>query len=98
ALAPYRLEQSGGHLLGWAALFLPLALLAIERARVEPTPARAHAWGALAASAILSIALAGQLHLALGAVPFALAYAAIRFSRLSFAWTVIGALAAAAVG
>ena len=32
ALAPYRLEQSAGHLLGWAALFLPLALLAIERA------------------------------------------------------------------
>jgi hypothetical protein len=98
AIAPYRLEQSAGHLLGWIALFLPLALLAIERARVAPSPARAHAWGMLAALSLVSIALAGQLHLALGAVPLVLAYAAVRFDRLSFAWTVAGALAAAAIG
>src|SRR6185436_9666075 len=35
AVAPYRLDQSAsGHLLGWASLFIPLALLGIERARV----------------------------------------------------------------
>jgi hypothetical protein len=98
AIAPYRLEQSSGHLLGWVALFLPLALLAIELARLAPTPARAHAWGGLAALSLVSIALAGQLHLALGAVPLMLAYAAVRFERLSFAWAVAGALAAVGVG
>jgi hypothetical protein len=98
AIAPYRLEQSAGHLLGWVALFLPLALLAIERSRRAGSPARAHAWGALAALALVSIALAGQLHLALGAVPLVLAYAAVRFGRRSFAWTAAGALAAAGIG
>jgi hypothetical protein len=97
ALAPYRLEQSAGHLLGWAALFLPLALLATERARVAPAR-RAHAWGALAAAATISIPLSGQLHLALGAVPFVVAYAAVRFGRIPFAWTLGGALLAAGVG
>jgi hypothetical protein len=97
ALAPYRLEQSAGHLLGWAALFVPLALLAIERARVVPPP-RAHAWGALAASATISIPLSGQLHLTLGAVPLLLAYAALRFNRIPFAWTLGGSLLAAGIG
>jgi hypothetical protein len=98
AIAPYRLEQSAGHLLGWVALFLPLALLAIERGRLAPTPVRAHAWGAVAGLALVSIALGGQLHLALGAVPLVLAYAAVRFERRSFAWTAAGALAAVGVG
>jgi hypothetical protein len=98
ALAPYRLEQSSGHLLGWIAIFIPLALLAIERGRVAETRRATHAWGALAALAIVSIALAGQLHLALGAVPFLLAYAAIRFARPAFAWTAVGGLAAAGIG
>jgi hypothetical protein len=97
ALAPYRLEQSAGHLLGWAALFLPLALLAVERARVAPGR-RAHAWGALAATATISIPLTGQLHLALGAVPFIVAYAAVRFGRVPFAWTLGGAVVAAGIG
>lgn len=97
ALAPYRLEQSAGHLLGWAALFLPLTLLAIERARVEPGR-RAHAWGALAAAATISIPLSGQLHLALGAVPFVVAYAALRFGVVSFAWTLGGAAVAVGIG
>jgi hypothetical protein len=98
ALAPYRLEQSAGHLLGWVALLLPLALLAIERARVAPTPARTHAWGATAAVAVASIPLAGQLHLALGAVPLVLAYAALRFNRTSFAWALAGSLVAVGIG
>jgi hypothetical protein len=98
ALAPYRLEQSAGHLLGWVALLLPLALLAVERARVASTPARTHAWGAGAALAVASIPLSGQLHLALGAVPFVLAYAAVRFSGPSFAWALGGSLIAVVIG
>jgi hypothetical protein len=98
ALAPYRLEQSAGHLLGWVALLLPLALLAVERARVASTPARTHVWGATAALAVASIPLSGQLHLALGAVPLVLAYAALRFSRGSFAWALVGSLVAVGIG
>ncbi len=98
ALAPYRLEQSAGHLLGWVVLLLPLALLAVEHARVAPTPARTHAWGATAALAVASIPLAGQLHLALGAVPLLLAYAALRFNRTSFAWALAGSLVAVGIG
>ena len=99
AVAPYRLDQSAsGHLLGWAAVFLPLALLGIERARVASTPRRAHGWGALTAAALASIALSGQLHLALGAVPFVLAYALVRRRRIPLFWTVAGSVAAAAVG
>jgi hypothetical protein len=98
ALAPYRLEQSAGHLLGWVALLLPLALLAVERARVAPTAARTHAWGATSALAVASIPLSGQLHLALGAAPLVLAYAALRFSRASFAWALAGSLAAVGIG
>jgi hypothetical protein len=98
AIAPYRLEQSAGHLLGWAAVFLPLSLWAIERARIASTLRRAHAWGAVAALALVSVSLGGQVHLALGAVAFVLAYAALRFARVPFAWTLGGAITAAAVG
>jgi hypothetical protein len=98
ALAPYRLEQSAGHLLGWAALFIPLALLAIERSRVAGSRRGANLWGALAAAAVVSIVLAGQLHLALGVTPFVLAYAAVRFAPVSFGWTAVGALASAGIG
>jgi hypothetical protein len=99
AVAPYRLDQSAsGHLLGWASLFIPLALLGIERARVAGTRRRAHGWGALTAAALASIALSGQLHLALGAIPFVLAYALVRRGRVALFWTLGGALAAAAVG
>jgi hypothetical protein len=99
AVAPYRLDQSAsGHLLGWAALFLPLALLAIERSRTAARPGHAHAWGALSAVAVASIALSGQLHLALGAVPFVLAYAVLRRQPVPLAWTAAGALVAAVTG
>jgi len=99
AVAPYRLDQSAsGHLLGWAALFIPLALLGIERARVAAAPRRAHGWGALTAVALASIALSGQLHLALGAVPFVLAYALVRRRRIPLLWTAAGSLVAAVVG
>lgn len=67
ALAPYRIAQSTGHLLGPISMLLPLALYAVETRR-----------RLLAMAALASIPLAGQVHLALGAIPFALLYAAVR--------------------
>ena len=67
ALAPYRVAQSAGHLLGPVSMLLPLALYGVERRR-----------GWLAAVALASIPLSGQVHLALGAIPFVLAYALAR--------------------
>ena len=64
ALAPYRVAQSTGHLLGPISMLLPLALYGVERRR---------AW--LAVAALASIPLSGQVHLALGAIPFVAAYA-----------------------
>jgi hypothetical protein len=97
-LAPYRLVQSGGHLLGWAAVFLPLALWAFERSRRAGSGRAAHLWGALAAASVVSIPLSGQLHLALGALPFAAVYAALRYSRTASLWAWGGVAAAAAAG
>jgi hypothetical protein len=98
AIAPYRLVQSGGHLLGWAAVFLPLALWAFERSRRAETMRGAHAWGVLAAAAVVSIPASGQLHLALGAIPFVAVYAALRFRRLPAFWAWAGCLAAIGMG
>jgi len=67
ALAPYRVAQSTGHLLGPISMLLPLALYGVERRKT---------W--LAAAALASIPLSGQVHLALGAIPFVLAYAVVR--------------------
>jgi hypothetical protein len=98
AIAPYRLEQSGGHLLGLISLFLPLALLAVELSRRADSERRAHRWGAVAAAALVSIPLAGQVHLALGAIPLVLAYAAVRYRFVTAAWCAGGALGGLAVG
>ena len=98
AIAPYRLAQSGGHLLGWVALALPLALLALERSRSARSPLAAHGWGALAAAALVTIPLSGQLHLALGALPLVGAYAALRYRLATTAWTLAGALASVGIG
>ena len=80
ALAPYRVAQSTGHLLGPVSMLLPLALFGVERRR----------WSWVAVAALASIPLSGQVHLALGAIPFVLAYACARGR-----WR-LGALAAAA--
>ena len=72
-IAPYRAVQSAGHLLGPISLLLPLSLWALERGR-RGNPA----WLALSAVAIASIPLSGQVHLAIGAVPFYAAYALVR--------------------
>jgi hypothetical protein len=68
ALAPYRAAQTSiGHLLAPVSMLLPLALWAIERR-----------WAWIATAALASIPLSGQVHLALGAIPFVLAYAYVR--------------------
>ncbi len=73
ALAPYRVMQSTGHLLGLMAFLLPLALVGFERGRDGDSR-----WLALGAGALVAVPLTGQLHLALGAIPFVLAYGLIR--------------------
>lgn len=98
ALAPYRLAQSGVHLLGWVAVLLPLALLAYERSRAAEGRRAANAWGALAAASVLSFPLSGQVHLALGAIPFLAVYAAVRFAPRPAAWAAGGLLAAVGAG
>jgi hypothetical protein len=94
AIAPYRAMQSAGHLLGPVSMLLPLALWAFERGTK-----RGLGWFALAAAAIVSIPLSGQVHLALGAVPFFLAYALCRTrARRALVAAVAAAVAAAAAG
>jgi hypothetical protein len=73
-IAPYRVMQSRGHLLGPISLLLPLALWAFERAlRTER-----RAWWLVSWLALLSIPLSGQVHLALGTIPFYFLYAVCR--------------------
>jgi hypothetical protein len=94
AVAPYRVQQSVGHLLGPISILLPLSLWAFERAR------RGSAWWlALSAAALASIPLSGQVHLALGAIPFVLVYALCRTrNRRLLAGALGGAVAAVAAG
>jgi hypothetical protein len=73
AIAPYRVEQSVGHLLGPISILLPLSLWAVERARRGSA-----GWLIVAGAALASIPLSGQVHLALGAIPFVAAYAFVR--------------------
>ncbi len=88
ALAPYRLQQSTGHLLGWISFLLPAMLLALERRRFV-----------LAALALAAIPLSGQVHLALGAIPLYVAYAWVRLPPWRQRWLAFaGAAAAIAAG
>jgi hypothetical protein len=88
ALAPYRVAQSTGHLLGLVAFLLPLALLALEKRRLV-----------LAGAALTAIPLSGQVHIALGAIPLFLAYALVRTrDRRTLVGAALGALAAIAAG
>src|SRR5215211_1969336 len=73
-LAPYLVTQSAmGHLLAPVSMLLPLALYALERSRRG-----SDAWLAFAGAALASIPLSGQVHLALGAVPFFVLYGVLR--------------------
>jgi hypothetical protein len=73
-IAPYRIAQSRGHLLGPISLLLPLALWTFERARRSDD----RRWWWASRLALVSIPLSGQVHLALAAVPFYFAYALCR--------------------
>src|SRR5688500_4692578 len=86
ALAPYRVAQSTGHLLGPISILVPLSLYGVERRRT---------W--LAAAALASIPLSGQVHLALGAIPFVLAYAVARGRPLLGAISAGAGVAAGAI-
>lgn len=86
ALAPYRVGQSTGHLLGPISFLLPLALYGLERRRPV-----------LAGAALAAIPLSGQVHLALGAIPLFLAYAWLR-TRERLGAAIVGAAAAAGAG
>ena len=94
AVAPYRVAQSVGHLLGPIAILLSLSLYAFERAR------RGSAWWlVLAGAALASIPFSGQVHLALGAIPFFLAYAVVRTRDVRLlGGAVAGAVAAVGAG
>jgi hypothetical protein len=87
ALAPYRSVQAGaGHLLAWTAMLLPLSLWAWERR-----------WYVLSAAALASIPLSGQVHLALGAIPFFVLYALLRGGSRGRAAIAAGTAIAAGV-
>jgi hypothetical protein len=89
ALAPYRVAQSTGHMLGPVSAFLALALYGLEQARDRGTP-----WLLLAGAGLVAIPLSGQLHLALGAIPLFLGYAAARLGPQRLAAAVAAAFAA----
>ena len=91
ALAPYRVAHSTGHLIGPIAVLLPLALWTFERGLRG-----SRAWWGASAAALAALPLSGQLHLALGAIPFFVLYAAVR-SRRGDALVAAGAAALLAV-
>jgi hypothetical protein len=94
-IAPYRVMQSRGHLLGPTSLLLPLALWAFERARASGR----WGWWALSWASLASIPLSGQVHLALGAIPFFALYAVCRTTeRRDLIATTVGVVAAVLAG
>ncbi len=94
AIAPYRTVQSEGHLLGPISILLPLSLWAFERERRG-----SRWWLLLSGAAIASIPLSGQVHLALGAIPFFLVYAVCRTrDRSAVIGAALGAVAAVLAG
>jgi hypothetical protein len=94
-IAPYRVMQSRGHLLGPTSLLLALALFAFERARAGGR----WGWWLLSWLALASIPLSGQVHLALGAIPFFVLYALCRSTeRRVLVGTAVGAVAAVLAG
>jgi hypothetical protein len=94
-IAPYRVMQSRGHLLGPTSLLLPLALWAFERARASGR----WGWWVLSWAALASIPLSGQVHLALAAIPFFLLYALCRTTeRRDLIATAVGVTLAVLAG
>ena len=94
-IAPYRVMQSRGHLLGPTSLLLALALWAFERARATGR----WGWWLVSWAALASIPLSGQVHLALGATPFFVLYALCRSTeRRVLVGTAVGAVLAVLAG
>ena len=94
-IAPYRVMQSRGHLLGPTSLLLALALWGFERARATGR----WWWWAISWLALASIPLSGQVHLALGAIPFYVLYALCRSTARSVVvGTGVGAIVAVLAG
>jgi hypothetical protein len=94
-IAPYRVMQSRGHLLGPTSLLLALALFAFERARATGR----WGWWLLSWLALASIPLSGQVHLALGAIPFFVLYALCRSTaRPVLIGTAVGVVVAVLAG
>jgi len=99
AIAPYRVGQSTGHMLGPVSALLPLSLFAFERSRQLVSLTKRRFWLAIAAAALAAIPLSGQLHFAIGATAFFLAYAVARTrERGAVLGAAVGAAAAAAAG
>jgi hypothetical protein len=92
ALAPYRVAQSTGHMLGPVSALLALALYGLESAR-----SRGPGWLLVAGAGLVAIPLSGQLHLALGAIALFLGYAAVRV-RPHIVQAAVAAGVAAATG
>ena len=92
SLAPYRVEQTVGHLLGPISVLLPLSLFAFERGLKGR-----RWWHLLAGLSLASIPLSGQVHLALGAIPFFALYAVCR-TREPRALAAAGGGVVAAIG
>ena len=93
-MAPYRLEQTAaGHLLAPISALLPLSLWTFG------VPAGARAGGSCRPRWRSPPSRPGQVHLALGAVPFYLAYVLVR-TRATWpvVAAVVGVLLAAAAG
>lgn len=103
ALAPYRLEQSVGHLLGPISLFLPASLWAFEKAlaagegTTRAARRRAVRWHLLAAVLLATIPLSGQVNLGIAVVPFFGLYALCRTRRRRPLLGAVGSLALAAL-
>ena len=91
ALAPYRVAQSTGHMLGPVSAMLALTLYGVEQARDRGAP-----WLALAGAGLVGIPLSGQLPLALGAIPLFVASAAVRLRRGLVGAGIVAAIAAVA--
>jgi hypothetical protein len=87
ALAPYRVGQSTGHLLGLISFLLPATLLALERRRFV--------WAAVVLAAI---PLSGQIHLAMGAVVLAAGYIWAQVDRSDWGRAAFTPLAAVVCG
>src|SRR5436190_1262198 len=93
------LSAAFGPVVGWnlmqLLLYMAAGLVACGWLRELGLPRGSASWLVVSGLALASIPLSGQVHLALGAIPFFLLYALVRTRRL---WPGVSACAVAAVG